>query len=69
MKYKGHHVPKLSNAGGIRRMDRGRNRGLWVAFIVSAENRIYYSKAGTQAFAQSQLDVAMANVGPLRVYL
>jgi hypothetical protein len=69
MKYKGQYDPPKSNAGGIRCMDRGRNRGKWVAFVVSAENRIYYSEPGTYADARKALDKAMSVIGPVRVYL
>lgn len=69
MKYKGHDVPAYSRAGGVRRLTRGRNRGQWVAFIVAANNQIFYSEPGTEAEAHLELDRVICESLPIRVYV
>jgi hypothetical protein len=70
MRYKGAHVPDDSPACGVRKMDRGRNRGLWCAFVVLPDSSFFYSDpCDTKAEAEMELDRIIVNDGPLRVYV
>ena len=70
MKYKGAAVPDSSPAMGIRRMDRGRHRGKWRAFVVYSRSRVFYSEPlETRQEAEQELDRVLVNEGPARVYI
>lgn len=70
MEYKGSHVPEDSPAMGVRRMDRGRFKGLWRAFVIFEGPTVFYSDPCLTRFeAELELDRIIVNDGPARVYL
>lgn len=70
MRYKGAKVPNDTSAMGVRRMDRGRFRGLWRAFVIMPDSTIFYSDPCLTRFeAELELDRILVNDGPARVYL
>ena len=70
MRYKSGTVPDTTPAMGVRKMDRGRNRGAWVAFVVMPDSTIFYSEPCVSKMeAELELDRILVNDGPARVYL